>query len=139
MLDDLTRFLLRNQPLADVPQWDAQGNRVRLFFLIKCLRAHGDTPHARLLAVQDLIEAIAAKNDPERNLLTILRYGVEDCLKVLGDQTELDPVLLKLRFKGYQFLTRAMYPEDAELCQFGIVQGYRCSADCFLPSLPTEV
>jgi len=136
MLPDFCQ-IFQQQELQGVPQWGAISVRARLFFRIRCLRNHGDTPRVRLEDLLTDLEKGIVGDSQEKNLLTILTFGVKDLLKAC-EEGPVSTETIRDRTGGYHYLLRLLTPQERAICMNDVVQGWGCSQKCFSPRMPQD-
>lgn len=115
-------------------EWDSLSPITQTYLLLRCLRAHFDTPNARLLQLAHLLQQLRTNPDQD----TVIRCLALLTRNLLVHRTALNPEenLLRFRHDTYELfknIRSRIPPQDAEACSHLEIAGYHCSNGCFLP------
>ena len=136
-LEDLGMYtdfchLFTARGVKGIPKVGGLSRRGRIFFLVRCLRSHQDNPGDRLRSLLAELEAGVVGDSQEKNLLTVLLFGVQDLLKT-SETGEVTAEAIRDRTRGYHYLARLMTPRERIICLNAVLQGWKCSGGCFAP------
>ena len=138
MLDDAAAFLFTRKHILDVPAWSKLSPRAKLYFRIRCFRAHDDAPVSPLRRLKALAYALSRfqpENDGEANLKLIVRLTLQAGFARVkaGDFNHAE---FAARLKGYQHLLKGMTVAEQTICLGEEIQGFKCPSRCFFPRVP---
>jgi hypothetical protein len=124
---------IQMQKLEALPRWDQLTPAAQIYFRVKCLRAHMDNPLPRL---SDLIHAIPDMDEawePLRKAALHLYFRCDHPVPSLNEPLTLQDI--RAAFKGkFEMIPKSLNPWERMVCQSMSIQGYTCTAGCFLPA-----
>ena len=118
------------------PEWLTLSAPTRAFLLLRCLRAHMDSPEARLIMLHDTLKEIEEHENYRVRAYALLMGKIIDAERhslVVGD---ID--ILKFRKDTFDFLKfiRIFIPQGEQAIRNHLeVSGYHCTHGCFLPGV----
>lgn len=121
------------QKMVALPAFQDLSPMAQLYFRLRCLRSHVDAPKQRLEALLDLLPLVPFSGPGLPALRGIIEVGARSCLEALARGETLDLRSIRRVFQGTVLLLDHLSPWERVICTSLTIQGYTCTAGCFLP------
>lgn len=123
MLEDVLTYRGSYQ---SAPLWADLSDVVKLYFRIKCLRAHWDNPVPRMQAITELCRSLSEQYPDNLLYSSLLTRSMSGMVPEAGKS-------MRILFSDVEALLDHMSQEEKNVCANGIVKHYACSGGCFKP------